>query len=135
MNRDDFPNAAGKHLSDAEMLLSANRYDGSAYLAGYVVECAMKTLIQVESGRVIRTHSFETLTNTILFSCALAGARTSKYITTKIREIPQAPIAHWKETMRYHAPHMTQNDTTAWVNDAKQIYTDSIAHMILDGVI
>ncbi len=42
---DDFPDAAGKNLSDAMTLLEANRYDGAGYLAGYVVECSLKTFI------------------------------------------------------------------------------------------
>ena len=36
-NDDDFPEAAGKHLEDASELFARARYDGTAYLAGYVV--------------------------------------------------------------------------------------------------
>ena len=36
-NGDDFPEAAGKHLEDASELFARARYDGTAYLAGYVV--------------------------------------------------------------------------------------------------
>ena len=44
-NGDNFPEAAEKHLEDASVLIAGARYDGTAYLAGYVVECALKTLI------------------------------------------------------------------------------------------
>lgn len=40
-----FPNAACRHLVDSEHLLSVSRWDGSAYLAGYVIECSLKALI------------------------------------------------------------------------------------------
>ena len=52
---DDYPEAALKHLLDADTLLKGRRFDGAAYLSGYVVECALKTLIQVESpaGRAV----------------------------------------------------------------------------------
>jgi hypothetical protein len=44
-NRDDFPEAARKHLNDAEVLLQADRFDGAGYLAGYVVECSLRTVV------------------------------------------------------------------------------------------
>ncbi|MDW8396565.1 MAG: HEPN domain-containing protein, partial [Anaerolineae bacterium] len=53
-NRDDYPRAALKHLEDAEALLKAHRYDGAGYHAGYVVECALKTLLLYARGRVVR---------------------------------------------------------------------------------
>ena len=46
---DDYPEAARKHLVDATALATARRFDGAAYLSGYVVECAAKLLIQVET--------------------------------------------------------------------------------------
>src|ERR1035441_2033403 len=49
---EDYPAAAGKHCDDAGALLAASRFDGAAYLAGYAVECMLKTVIQVEQGTV-----------------------------------------------------------------------------------
>jgi hypothetical protein len=46
-NKDDYPAAAAKHLADARALLAAQRFDGAAYLSGYVVECALRTVIMV----------------------------------------------------------------------------------------
>lgn len=42
-NGDDYPEAARKHLRDADALFRGGRFDGAAYLTGYVVECALKT--------------------------------------------------------------------------------------------
>lgn len=50
-NGDDYPDAAEKHLEDSKVLMAGSRHDGAAYLAGYVVECVLKTLIQLETGR------------------------------------------------------------------------------------
>ena len=47
---DDHPEAAGKHLLDAGALLAAGRADGAAYLSGYVVECSLKSIYQLETG-------------------------------------------------------------------------------------
>ncbi|HSN99958.1 MAG TPA: hypothetical protein VLS89_16800 [Candidatus Nanopelagicales bacterium] len=45
---DDHPEAAAKHLDDAKALLAAMRYDGAGYLAGYVLECSLKTIVLLE---------------------------------------------------------------------------------------
>ena len=50
-NGDDYPEAAGRHILDSRALVARRRFDGAAYLAGYVVECTLKTLIQLETGK------------------------------------------------------------------------------------
>ena len=42
---EDYPSAAKRHLEDSRTLLDAQRWDNSAYLAGYVIECSLKALI------------------------------------------------------------------------------------------
>lgn len=61
VNGDDYPDAAGKHLEDSKVLLAGNRHDGAAYLAGYVVECVLKTLIQLENGGSPHHHNLPEL--------------------------------------------------------------------------
>jgi hypothetical protein len=46
-NKDDYPAAAAKHLDDASALVDAERYDAAGYLAGYVVECSLRTVVLV----------------------------------------------------------------------------------------
>jgi len=41
-----FSQAAARHLSDANVLLSSQRWDNAVYLAGYVVECSFKVLVE-----------------------------------------------------------------------------------------
>jgi HEPN domain len=45
MTRQDFRNIALLRLKDAEALLKQGQYDGCCYLAGYVVELALKAAI------------------------------------------------------------------------------------------
>jgi HEPN domain-containing protein len=45
VNRKDLQNLAETRLKDAELLYKHRRYDGAYYLAGYVVECALKACI------------------------------------------------------------------------------------------
>lgn len=42
-----FQQAAARHLQDAQYLLNHQRWDNAVYLAGYVVECSFKVLVEV----------------------------------------------------------------------------------------
>lgn len=44
---DNFQQAAARHLQDAQYLLTQHRWDNAVYLAGYVVECSFKVLVEV----------------------------------------------------------------------------------------
>jgi len=44
--QESFSSAAGRHLQDSLTLLQAQRWDNTVYLAGYVVECAFKLLVE-----------------------------------------------------------------------------------------
>jgi len=45
MTRNDFKELAEVRIDEANALLSAGKYDGAYYLAGYAVECALKACI------------------------------------------------------------------------------------------
>jgi len=45
MNREDFQRLTQERLKDAYALLNAQRYSGTYYLCGYVIECALKACI------------------------------------------------------------------------------------------
>jgi len=45
-----FQQAAARHLHDAQCLISQQRWDNAVYLAGYVVECSFKVLVEVYIG-------------------------------------------------------------------------------------
>ncbi len=45
MNRAEFRQVALVRLADAQVLLQARRYAAAYYLAGYVIECALKACI------------------------------------------------------------------------------------------
>lgn len=46
-NKDDYPDAAAKHLEDAGALIGAERFDGAGYLVGYVIECSLRTVVMI----------------------------------------------------------------------------------------
>jgi HEPN domain-containing protein len=45
MNRDDFKHIAQIRFKEANTLFHNDNYDGACYLAGYVIECALKAYI------------------------------------------------------------------------------------------
>src|SRR5437588_4682260 len=45
MTRADFPRLAKGRVADARALLAARRWSGAYYLAGYAVECGLKSCV------------------------------------------------------------------------------------------
>lgn len=78
---DDHPEAAGRHLTDASILQQDDRCDGAAYLAGYVIECTLKTIIvfRTAAGQP-RGHDLDGL--------SLAAASTKQQRSIGIRSSP-----------------------------------------------
>lgn len=134
-NGDDYPEAANKHLQDGYVLLKGNRFDGAAYLAGYVVECAIKTLIQVETGSGVRSHEIVELQNTFSTLAAQFGARTSRFYIPLAAQLKNSEVLKWAPEMRYHSPAITKNSAGEMVQEANEIYGLVIGELILDGVI
>jgi hypothetical protein len=135
-NGDDHPEAAGKHLADAHALQTSERADGAAYHAGYVIECALKSLILVEGGEPWG-HDINTLSGDALRLAALPGARSAKYV-------PRMRAGHsiydgtsgWRETLRYRATGaVTLEVACSWVAEAQAVYESTIVPMRLDGVV
>ena len=134
-NGDDYPEAANKHLQDGYILLKGNRFDGTAYLAGYVVECAIKTLIQVETGSGFRSHELVELQNTFGTLAAQFGARTSRFYNPLAAQLKNSEVIKWNPEMRYHGPVVTENSAREMVREANEIYGLVVGELILDGVI
>jgi len=136
-NGDDYPEAAQKHLEDAGVLLREKRWDGSGYLAGYVVECVLKTFVLVEGKPVPGRHGLSELSQHALKLAALAGAKTGKY---SFRQATGCSLYDgrrgWHPGRRYQ-PIGTIDSKSAseWLIEAKRIYQMTIIPMKLDGVL
>lgn len=134
-NGDDYPDAAHKHLLDAEALLGSHRLDGAAYLSGYVVECALKSLITLEGKSPPHHHRLGDLRAEVNRLAVVAGARTAKYFGPATKGVGAAAIAAWNPEMRYRVASMTTSDATTWHAEATSIFRETIQEMRLDGVI
>ena len=134
-NGDDHPEAAHKHLLDAQALLSQHRADGAAYLSGYVVECALKCCWQLETGKQGHGHDLHKLAQDVCAVAMVAGAKTARYFKGSTSGISSSTIAAWSPVMRYRAPTMTPGDAIAWCQIAENVFQETVAQMRLDGVL
>lgn len=134
-NGDDYADAAGKHLADAEVLLSALRIDGAAYHAGYVVECCLKALIQLETNSGVRSHDLLGLDHTAATLAAQAGPRTASIYAAISRITRNASVLRWNPQMRYQTPTMSHADGKNWFDDASEVYSKTVGALLLDGSI
>lgn len=143
-NGDDHPIAARKHLQDALILHSNARYDGAGYLAGYVVECVLKTLLLVES-KPRMGHNLSTLSSEAQQLASLPSAKTAKYVRGPAKisltygSLPTAPgvlPTCWNEALRYREENLISVDlATQWISDAQGLYDGTVGEMIRDGVV
>src|SRR4051812_31003088 len=101
---DDHPDAAGKHLQDAKVLLIAGRADGAAYLSGYVVECSLKSLWLFELGEPIggpqpwrrgSAHDLASLRAQVASLAVSATARIARYLGSTINGATNTILDAW----------------------------------------
>jgi hypothetical protein len=117
--------------------LKAQRYDGAAYLSGYIVECSLKALIQFETGQGIKDHKFDRIHKNITRLCAQANSKTAKYVSSPaVQNLLNCNIRNWTPDMRYYSEgNISPTDTQMWINEANEIYVSTILAMKLDRVI
>lgn len=134
-NGDDHPDAAHKHLLDAAVLLAQQRPDGSVYLSGYVVECALKSLHVLETGKALLSHDLGSLVQQANRVATIAGAKTAKYFGRATNGVPTSAIGAWIPEMRYRAPSVALGDAANCHACAQAVFTETVHQMRLDGVI
>lgn len=135
-NGDDYPAAAAKHLADAQALWQAGRYDGAGYHAGYVIECALKTLLQADH-TIEKSHNLSALSARVAALATGGSPLIARYCPRPAPALRYAPPpAGWHETMRYRAAgDLDQNQSRQWVAEAERVYNQSVLAMRKDGVI
>jgi HEPN domain-containing protein len=132
---DDHPEAAHKHLLDAGVLLAQQRPDGAAYLSGYVVECALKSLLVLETGQAPRKHPLVSLVARVSALATIAGSKTAKYFGPAALGLSTSAIGAWTSEMRYQAPFMALGDAQSWHDCAREVFQETVHQMRLDGVL
>jgi HEPN domain-containing protein len=111
MNRDDFKHIAQIRLKEANTLFLNGNYDGAYYLAGYVIECALKACIAKKTKKYDfpdkRTvddsyvHDIERLIGVAGLELELKSQLTNRKFA-----VNWALVKDWKETSRYETQSM-----------------------------
>lgn len=125
--------SAFRHADDAARLLASDRSDNAAYLAGYVIECGLKQLIESSPqypGKVPWIHDLRSL-EVLALVATLAQ-------TDAVHSFPQAAIntarrLRWEVAWRY-APdgHVPRSDAEDIV-DAASTMRHALCIAIIDG--
>lgn len=135
-NGDDYPDAAGKHMQDSGLLLTGGRHDGAAYLAGYVVECALKTLLQLESGQVRFSHDLSGLDQELDRLAAQASSLAGRlYLGAQATLRASTILNDWRPEQRYRSPGISSGDAARWHQEAADVYRRTIGQLTLAGMI
>lgn len=122
-------------MVDSEALLRVNRYDGAGYLAGYAVECTLKTLILIEGVHAFG-HDLNKLSSKALGLASVPAQKTAKYWKgPMITSLTYGP-GGWRETLRYEPEGTVKPaEGIAWVSEARRLHDTVIVQMKLDGLI
>jgi hypothetical protein len=148
---DDHPEAAGKHLADAQALLAVRRFDGCGYLSGYVVECSLKAVILHDNSwlggappsrdavklqdwhKKLASRSYGH--DLVKLAHAVVGSAGASYMPD-LSSISKPSVLSWKETMRYKSPGaVTEPEANAWHEWARHVFLETVSRMHLDGVL
>lgn len=130
----DYGSAAARHWEDAIILTQANRFDNAAYLAGYVVECSLKSLIEI-SGTSPKAfqHELATLSGDALLLAYLMVPGLQRYRLPSSADFA-AMSRDWTPEHRYCPSGQISGPTAqVWLQVAEQTYRALVVNLILDG--
>ena len=107
MNRQDLRRLTRIRIREAQVLLNTANYSGAYYLAGYAVECALKSVIAKRTRRhdfpdkdivnASYTHDLEKLVKT----AGLDTLLKRRIATDAAFEVNWSVVKDWLETSRY----------------------------------
>jgi len=142
-NGDDYPAAAEKHLLDSQTLLGARRADGAAYLSGYVVECSLKSIGELErrsaSGSQIPEwkgsdgHRLGSIQSDLATLATIAGSKTARYFGPVCASLGSSAILGWKPEQRYQQASLSMPTAESFVHVADDLFYEVIGQMVLNG--
>ena len=131
---EDFGSAVARHYCDAELLLTARRFDNAAYLAGYAVECSLKALISCSGGHPkAYSHELSTLAGKALDLAVLLSPAMRRYHIDVIDVMLRA-CDGWKPELRYTKTGNTSDaKAKEFSRAARMSFEWLLIPMILDG--
>lgn len=125
MTRKEIGQKARQYLQDAQILINERRYEGAAYLLGYVIELSLKKAIcksldwqeyppgnKWDTYKTFKSHNLD-----ILLSLSGKEKKIRKNLFTEWTSVSQ-----WNpETLRYTHQKIPKNDMTIMYRSVKNI--------------
>jgi Uncharacterized conserved protein related to C-terminal domain of eukaryotic chaperone, SACSIN len=129
-----YPEAAKRHLEDSKVLLDHSRWDDSAYLAGYVIECSLKAIITTpyspDGVNVYQIgHDLQTLAGQLARMAASSKGGFRRSISgINILDIQKQLSSSfpWKETLRY--------ETSGYIDSEAALHWWKLANRVFAGL-
>lgn len=137
--QESFSQAAGRHLQDAKILCEQERWDNAVYLAGYVVECSFKVLIEIyfsNDQKAVKKYGHDL--------SELEGKAMERLRVLYPRLDSQLPNARITGTIlakdhperRYAKSELwTKEEAQLAVQTAAEIYSKIVPNLVLNGLI
>lgn len=124
MTKKEIGQKAKQYLQDAQILIDKKRYEGAAYLLGYVVELSLKKAIckslnwdEYPPGKERNYRSFKTHNLDILLTLSGKEKKIRRTLFTEWSSVSQ-----WNpETFRYSHQKILKNDLTIMLRSVKNI--------------
>ena len=135
MATEDFFSSAVRHFEDSLRLHAAGRSDEAAYLAGYVIECGLKKLLEVQRGKSARAygHDLQGMIGPGLALAALLSPASARYRVDMIPLLAQA-MSYWRPELRYWTTGDVRIEAaTLMLGVATGVMRDVLLALILDG--
>ena len=135
MSTTAFISVAEKHLTDSSLLLAQKRFDNAGYLSGYVVECCLKALLDIDGMPSVKElgHELPLMAgNALMLGYVLAPSRR-RYNLAATPDLDLL-IRDWKPDSRYEKENTTTPALAeSRVRGARAAYEQIVVPMILDG--
>jgi len=135
MATENFLSASRKHYNDATHLQGLGRHDNCAYLSGYVVECALKGMVEASTALNPRRfgHNVAALSSKVA-SLAAVLSPTRRHLTLPNSRDYSDLLAQWTPEQRYDAEGSTAAATaTSRLTAAKEAIEAIVNPLILNG--
>lgn len=133
MPSENFLSASRKHFNDAVSLNASGRHDNAAYLSGYVVECALKAMVEADGSVNPRRFGHDVAALSTKAALLVAKlSRVRRQVTLPSSADYQDLLANWIPEERYLAEGATA-DSSSRLAAAKEAVEAIVVEMILDG--
>lgn len=130
---EDYFSASLRHLRDSQSLADVS--DNAGYLAGYVIECGLKRLLEL-SGSNSRQygHDLKNLHGRALTLAALLAPGAVRYRVDTISAL-ESVAAEWSPDLRYWASGaLAEERKQRLLKVADELFEKLLVPLVLDGV-